>query len=211
VVRASCHEGIQKRFGHANGAAPSWDDSYRLTIAFRNIVCRVCTGDDMKRHLFVGSSTEGLRQARQVCELLTDMETECVLWNTIFDPGYVTFEALESVLLKCCAAVFIATADDSSVIRGRTVSTRTKKCSRSEGSGSSRVAASCRTVPAYCSSPKTHCSSFQARKIAGTNAKTDAEALQERLAKSVKGKSLMVARDRIELSTLRFSVVCSTN
>jgi 3-dehydroquinate synthetase len=47
--------------------------------------------------------------------------------------------------------------------------------------------------------------------IAGTNAKTDAEALQERIAKSVKMKSLVVARDRIELSTLRFSVVCSTN
>jgi integrase len=47
--------------------------------------------------------------------------------------------------------------------------------------------------------------------IAGTNAKTDADALKTALAKSVKGKSLVVARDRIELSTLRFSVVCSTN
>jgi integrase len=42
--------------------------------------------------------------------------------------------------------------------------------------------------------------------IAGTNAKTDAEALKTRLAKSVRGKALVVARDRIELSTLRFSV-----
>jgi integrase len=47
--------------------------------------------------------------------------------------------------------------------------------------------------------------------IAGTNATADADALQERIAKSVKGKGLLVARDRIELSTLRFSVVCSTN
>ena len=47
--------------------------------------------------------------------------------------------------------------------------------------------------------------------IAGTNAITDAEALRERLSKSVKEKKLVVARDRIELSTLRFSVVCSTN
>jgi hypothetical protein len=47
--------------------------------------------------------------------------------------------------------------------------------------------------------------------IAGTKALTDAEALQEQLANSVKGKGLLVARDRIELSTLRFSVVCSTN
>src|SRR4029079_11971160 len=42
--------------------------------------------------------------------------------------------------------------------------------------------------------------------ISGTNAKTDAEALKERIANSVKGKRLVVARDRIELSTLRFSV-----
>jgi hypothetical protein len=47
--------------------------------------------------------------------------------------------------------------------------------------------------------------------ISGTNAIADAEALQDRIAKSVKVKGLMVARDRIELSTLRFSVVCSTN
>jgi hypothetical protein len=47
--------------------------------------------------------------------------------------------------------------------------------------------------------------------IAGTKAVTDAEALKEQLSKSVRNKKLMVARDRIELSTLRFSVVCSTN
>ena len=47
--------------------------------------------------------------------------------------------------------------------------------------------------------------------IAGTKALTDAEALKDGLAKSVKGKHLMVARGGIEPSTLRFSVVCSTN
>jgi len=41
--------------------------------------------------------------------------------------------------------------------------------------------------------------------IAGTNTAADAEALKDRLAKSVKVKGLVVARDRIELSTLRFS------
>ena len=46
--------------------------------------------------------------------------------------------------------------------------------------------------------------------IAGQTPTTDA-ALKDRLAKSVRGKGLVVARDRIELSTLRFSVVCSTN
>jgi hypothetical protein len=47
--------------------------------------------------------------------------------------------------------------------------------------------------------------------ISGTIGKTDADALQERIAKSVKEKRLMVARGGIEPSTLRFSVVCSTN
>jgi hypothetical protein len=47
--------------------------------------------------------------------------------------------------------------------------------------------------------------------IAGTNAKTDADALRDALSKSVKEKRLVVARGRIELPTLRFSVVCSTN
>ena len=42
--------------------------------------------------------------------------------------------------------------------------------------------------------------------ITGTIAKTDAEALKQAVANSVKGKNLVVARDRIELSTLRFSV-----
>ena len=40
---------------------------------------------------------------------------------------------------------------------------------------------------------------------------THAEAMKNQIAKSVKGKREMVARDRIVLSTLRFSVVCSTN
>ena len=47
--------------------------------------------------------------------------------------------------------------------------------------------------------------------IAGTNAQNGRRGAARALAKSVKGKGLVVARDRIELSTLRFSVVCSTN
>jgi hypothetical protein len=35
--------------------------------------------------------------------------------------------------------------------------------------------------------------------------------MKEAIANSVKGNGLMVARARIELATLRFSVVCSTN
>ena len=47
--------------------------------------------------------------------------------------------------------------------------------------------------------------------ITGTIGQTDAEALRERIAKSVKEKRLLVARGRIELPTRGFSVRCSTN
>src|SRR4029077_16584725 len=45
--------------------------------------------------------------------------------------------------------------------------------------------------------------------ISGTIGTPSAGELLERLAKSVTHKRMKVARDRIELSTLRFSVVCS--
>jgi hypothetical protein len=72
----------------------------------------------MKRNVFVGSSTEGLDRARQICELLTrDANVGASLWTEWFQPGYLTFEALERMLLECCGAVFVATPDDLSSIR----------------------------------------------------------------------------------------------
>ncbi len=47
--------------------------------------------------------------------------------------------------------------------------------------------------------------------ITGTNGVTDAEALRERLSKSVKTKGKLVARPGIEPGTPRFSIVCSTS
>ena len=47
--------------------------------------------------------------------------------------------------------------------------------------------------------------------ISGTTAEDQAATLEDAIAKSVKVKGLVVARGRIELPTLRFSVVCSTN
>jgi hypothetical protein len=67
----------------------------------------------MKRRVFVGSSHEALDKARELCDLLSDASTDCVLWNAVFRPGYLTFEALENMLLDCSAAVFVATADDN--------------------------------------------------------------------------------------------------
>ena len=47
--------------------------------------------------------------------------------------------------------------------------------------------------------------------IPGTLGPSEADALRERIANSVNAQGLVVARGRIELPTLRFSVVCSTN
>ncbi len=76
----------------------------------------------MKRSIFVGSSSEALDKARHICALLsTEAEVEGRLWTEIFEPGFLTFEALERMLRQCCAAVFIATADDDSKIRDKLV------------------------------------------------------------------------------------------
>jgi hypothetical protein len=65
---------------------------------------------------------EGLEHAQQVCDLVaTYDDVECLLWTSIFEPGFLTFEALEKMLLQCCAAVFIASPDDCCTIRGRDV------------------------------------------------------------------------------------------
>src|SRR6266536_280653 len=76
----------------------------------------------MKRRIFVGSSSEGLDKARHICELvsMTD-DVEGRLWTDIFEPCFMTFEALEYMLQQCCAAVFIASADDEMKIRDKTV------------------------------------------------------------------------------------------
>ncbi len=76
----------------------------------------------MERRIFVGSSTESIEKAKQICHVLSNVEqTEGVLWTDVFDPGSLTFEALEQMLVKCCGAVFVATPDDESVIRGKTI------------------------------------------------------------------------------------------
>jgi hypothetical protein len=75
----------------------------------------------LKRHIFIGSSVEGLGRAREIAALINDDATECRLWNTTFEPGYTAFDALERMLTECCAAVFIVTPDDKATIRGRTV------------------------------------------------------------------------------------------
>lgn len=48
---------------------------------------------------------------------------QAVLWTDVFDPGSLTFEALEDLLRKCCAAVFIASPDDETILRDQMIRT----------------------------------------------------------------------------------------
>lgn len=74
----------------------------------------------MKRRVFVGSSAESMDKAKHICDVLATVDdTEPVLWNELFEPGFLTFEALEHMLRCCCAAVFVATPDDDIIIRGK--------------------------------------------------------------------------------------------
>ncbi len=78
----------------------------------------------MKQCVFVGSSTEGLQKANQVIDLLASIGgVEPLLWTEVFEAGMLTFEALESMLLQCSGAVFIATPDDESTVRGAKIIT----------------------------------------------------------------------------------------
>jgi len=72
------------------------------------------------RKIFIGSSTEALGKAKGVRCVLSAIEgTKGVLFNEFFEPGTLTFEALEEMLQECDGAVFIATPDDKAMIRGR--------------------------------------------------------------------------------------------
>jgi Predicted nucleotide-binding protein containing TIR-like domain len=76
----------------------------------------------LKHHIFVGSSTEALGKAQHACDILAAQDDLTAhLWTEIFEPGFLTFEALERMLRQCCAAVFIATGDDLTTMRDRVI------------------------------------------------------------------------------------------
>ena len=77
----------------------------------------------VKRRVFVGSSTEGVEKANAICKLLTNDQTVALMWTREFEPGYIAIEALENVLDECGAAVFVATPDDKTMLRGNAVMT----------------------------------------------------------------------------------------
>src|SRR4051812_17836632 len=76
------------------------------------------------RRIFIGSSSEYLREAKWIKDLLEQNDAiEGVIWDRVFQPGYLTFEALELMLRECAGAIFIATPDDKTVIRHQTLAT----------------------------------------------------------------------------------------
>jgi hypothetical protein len=78
----------------------------------------------MQRQIFIGSSTEGLTQAVHISTVLcAEPDIKCVQWTEVFEPGFLTFESLEAVLLRCCGAVFVVRPDDHEIIRGQSVGT----------------------------------------------------------------------------------------
>ncbi len=70
--------------------------------------------------VFVGSSSESKDYARDVSQVLRELEVEPVTWDDlgVFTPGSTIIEVLERVGRECEAAVIVAGEDDQTVRRG---------------------------------------------------------------------------------------------
>jgi len=76
------------------------------------------------KEIFVGSSKEGLEQATQVVDVLSEVrDVKPLLWTECFKLGDITFLTIESLAHRVAGAVFLATPDDDSVIREQRVRT----------------------------------------------------------------------------------------
>jgi hypothetical protein len=76
------------------------------------------------KEIFVGSSKEGLDQAAQVVEVLSEVDgVKPLLWTECFKLGDITFLTIENLSRRVAGAVFLATPDDDSVIREQRVRT----------------------------------------------------------------------------------------
>jgi hypothetical protein len=72
----------------------------------------------MKR-IFIGSSSEAIDEAKQIRDILADDNVKPVMWNDIFPPSIVTFQAIEKESRELSGALIIASPDDTSIIRTR--------------------------------------------------------------------------------------------
>lgn len=76
---------------------------------------------DGRARIFIGSSSEGIKIARKLQQLLSD-DFSVIVWNqgTVFGLGTSTLEALEAAVLEYHYAVFVFTPDDEIHTRGET-------------------------------------------------------------------------------------------
>jgi predicted nucleotide-binding protein len=67
-----------------------------------------------KLTVFIGSSSEGLGDARKLAQNIENAGHTALLWNQtgLFPPGSYTFEALTSIANTVSAAIFVFGADD---------------------------------------------------------------------------------------------------
>jgi hypothetical protein len=72
--------------------------------------------------IFVASSTEALKDARQVCAWIKEAECEPNLWPDSYGPGEHTVDSLKRTAIASDAAVFILSADDKIAYRGNILS-----------------------------------------------------------------------------------------
>lgn len=77
----------------------------------------------MKHRLFIGSSTEGLPLTNALASLLRHEFTTVPWTQNVFEPGSNTIDALLAEVNKCQFAVFLFTADDLTLLRGKKFST----------------------------------------------------------------------------------------
>jgi hypothetical protein len=74
------------------------------------------------KEIFVGSSKEGLEQAAQVVDVLSEIrDVKPLLWTECFKLGDITFLSIETLARRVAGAVFLATPDDDSLIRDQRV------------------------------------------------------------------------------------------
>jgi hypothetical protein len=76
----------------------------------------------MRRSIFIGSSSEALKQAKLISKLLSSVPGIVpILWKKAFPLGALTFEAIEALAHQVVGAVFLATPDDWAMIRDQRV------------------------------------------------------------------------------------------
>ncbi|NUP08192.1 MAG: nucleotide-binding protein [Polyangiaceae bacterium] len=76
------------------------------------------------KEIFIGSSTEGLEQAKEVAAALSEVpDVKPLLWTECFKLGDITFLSIEALAHRVAGAVFLATPDDDSIIREQRVKT----------------------------------------------------------------------------------------